>query len=209
MPNYRRLRREGGTYFFTVALAAPGADLLIRRIDLVRSAYLATRTARPFRCEAFVVLPDHLHAVWTLPQGDSDFSGRWSQFKAHVSRALPAARSRSASMIRRREKGLWRRRFWEHLIRDEEDFARHVEYCRTDPVRHGLVRRPADWAFSSIGREIRNGVVPRGWRGDARIAGRFGELSPRMVGLSPPYAREGQPMVSTTLPMARRSAISS
>ncbi len=149
MPNYRRLWVPGGTYFFTVTLADRRADTLVAHIDLLRAAYAATRARHPFHADAFVVLPDHLHAVWTLPEGDADFAARWKMLRAFFSRALDAP-PRSAVQRRRREKGIWQRRYWEHLIRDAEDYRTHVEYCWWNPVKHGLVAHPADWRYSSF-----------------------------------------------------------
>jgi putative transposase len=111
-----------------------------------------------------VVLPDHLHAVWTLPEADSDFSTRWRLIKSRFSRALGATGHRSASMLAKNERGIWQRRFWEHHIRDEADFAAHVRYCWGNPVKHGLVERAVDWPYSSIHRDIRAGRVAAEYR---------------------------------------------
>ena len=153
MPDYRRLRRPGGTYFFTLCLRQPGSTLLTDNIALLRAAYRAMQRETPVICHAMVILPDHLHAIWTLPDGDDDFPGRWQRFKARVTHALdPACRPTVLpdSLQRKREAGIWQRRYWEHCIRDTTDMARHMEYCRTDPVRHGLVRDPRDWPHSSL-----------------------------------------------------------
>jgi len=117
----------------------------------------------PFRIDAFVVLPDHLHAIWTLPLDDADFSTRWRLIKTGFARAVPSTEPRSKTRLARRERGIWQRRFWEHLIRDEEDFARCVEYCAINPVKHGLVRRVADWPYSSFHREVRAGRFSADW----------------------------------------------
>lgn len=159
MANYRRMFISGGTYFFTVCLADRSDQLLTDRIVELRHAYHRTYQSAPFMCHAMVVLPDHLHAVWTLPPGDQDFSGRWRQFKSRFTRSLGEERPRPRSKTRKRERGLWQRRFWEHAIRDETDFQRHVRYCWMNPVKHGLVERPTDWAFSSIHRDILRGAV--------------------------------------------------
>ena len=119
MPNYRRLRVPGATYFFTVNLAAEGGTALTDRIDLLREAYRLTAAEHPIRCDAMVVLPDHIHAVWTLAPGDADFSRRWQKIKGRFSHATGLRGSRSPSMVEKREAGLWQRRFWEHMIRDE------------------------------------------------------------------------------------------
>lgn len=150
MPNYRRRRVPGGTYFFTVNLADPEDGTLCVEIDLLRECYAKMRQECPFRTDAIVVLPNHLHAIWTLPEGDTDYSGRWRRLKGRFSHALRRTGARSASAVRKRETGIWQRRFWEHTIRDADDLRRHLEYCWFDPVRHGLVHDPSDWAFSSF-----------------------------------------------------------
>jgi len=156
MPDYRRPKVAGATVFFTVTLAERGSDLLVREIGLVREAVRATRVERPFGIDAWVVLPDHLHCVWTLPAGDVDFSTRWSVIKARFSRSVREG-VRRPSHVARRERAVWQRRFWEHHIRDEDDFAAHVRYCWTNPVKHGFVERPEDWPYSSVHRDIRAG----------------------------------------------------
>ncbi|GGD47426.1 REP-associated tyrosine transposase [Sinisalibacter lacisalsi] len=174
MTNYRRVSIPGGTYFFTVALANRTASTLVDHVDVLRHAFLATRAERPFVTDAFVVLPDHLHAVWTLPEGDADFSTRWRLIKSRFVREIGAAASRSASKHVKGERGIWQRRFWEHRIRDETDLAMHVQYCWANPVKHGLVTRAVDWPYSSIHRDIRAGRVAPEWAGVA-LAGEFGE----------------------------------
>lgn len=156
MSHYIRPRRPGATLFFTVTLAARGSDLLVREVELLRQAVRATRAERPFGIEAWVVLPDHMHCVWTLPEGDSDFSMRWSVIKARFSRAMPDI-DRRRSHETRREHGIWQRRFWEHHIRDEADLYNHIRYCWINPVKHGLVERPEDWPYSSYHRD--GGVI--------------------------------------------------
>ncbi|MEL6586558.1 MAG: transposase [Pseudomonadota bacterium] len=165
MSNYTRYRVPGASYFFTVNLAVRGGDLLIRRIDALRSAYATTMRDLPVRCDAMVVLPDHIHAVWTLPPGDSDYSERWRKLKHRFSRAVDVEMGRSASKLRKRERGIWQRRFWERTIRDETEWAAHVRYVWTNPVKHGLVQRPAEWEFSSIHDAIRAGRVSSEWSG--------------------------------------------
>lgn len=176
MSRYRRLFIPGGTYFFTVALADRRSDLLIREITLLRKAYDTVQRSRSFETAAICVLPDHLHAVWVLPDDDFDFSTRWALIKSRFSRALSPSDSRSESKIARREKGIWQRRYWEHLIRDDSDFARHMDYIYYNPVHHGLVARVKDWAHSSFHRDVSRGLLPKDWGGDVRAApGRYGE----------------------------------
>jgi putative transposase len=175
MVGYRRNFVPGGTFFFTVTLADRRSKILVERIDLVRNALRAARRERPFAIEAIVILPDHLHAIFTLPSGDSDFSGRWRRIKGHFSSALIEV----STELKRRPNGdlaLWQRRFWEHTIRDEVDFERHVDYIHFNPVKHALVRRVRDWPYSSFHRYVRDGMLPDAWAGDAGDGGEdFGE----------------------------------
>lgn len=158
MPNHRRLRASGATYFFTVNLAERGATILADHIDLLRDAYRKTAAEHPIHCDAMVILPDHIHAVWTLPPDDADFSRRWQKVKARFTQATGLRRLQSRSMVEKREAGLWQRRFWEHMIRDEAERGRAVAHCLSDPVRHGLVTRPEDWPFSTLHRDLRQKV---------------------------------------------------
>jgi len=155
MTSYRRLRQPGATYFFTLCLENRGSAVLTDRIDLLRSAYGKTMREMPLARQAVVVLPDHLHAIWTLPEGDMEFSERWRRVKSRFSHAVPESFSRNPSKATKRERGLWQRRFWEHLIRDEQDFAAHFDYCRVNPVKHGLVTDPSDWPYSSFARKFK------------------------------------------------------
>ena len=163
MPNYRRWRVPGGSYFFTVNLHDRSRQLLVTHIDALRCAFREVRAAHPFHLDAIVVLPEHLHAVWTLPADDADYSTRWRQIKAAFSRTLPAVEARSASRRRHHERRLWQRRFYEHLLRDEADYARHVDYIHYNPVKHGYASAPADWPYSSLHAYIRRGVLPPDW----------------------------------------------
>jgi putative transposase len=174
MSNYRRSLVPGGTYFFTVALANRHSTLLTDAIAYLRRAYALAIERSPFETIAICVLPDHIHAIWTLPDGDANFSRRWSLIKSQFSMAIPTA-SRSASKARRREKGIWQRRFWEHQIRDEADLNRHIDYIHHNPVKHGLVERVVDWPYSSFHRYVRSGVLPEDWAGIEAQTGRFGE----------------------------------
>lgn len=152
MSNYVRPKLPGATVFFTEALANRGSDFLVREVEALRHSVRVTRLKRPFRIDAWVVLPDHMHCVWTLPEGDTDFGGRIGQIKAGFSRALPEGWLRSSHIVRR-EKGIWQRRFWEHHVRDEQDFSACVQYCWINPVKHGLVQDVKDWPYSSWHRD--------------------------------------------------------
>ena len=152
MSNYRRAWIPGGTWFFTVALADRSQALLTERVDALRAAYAWTRRRHPFETRAIVVLPEHLHVIWTLPDGVADFSVRWKLIKEGFSRRLLCSEARSSSRVRQGERGIWQRRYWEHVIRDEEDLAAHISYVHGNPVKHGYVERAADWRYSSIHR---------------------------------------------------------
>ena len=159
MTRYRRLFVPGGTYFFTVALADRSARTLVDEIALLRSVYASVIAEHPVVSDAMVILPNHLHAVWTLPQGDADFSVRWQKIKSIFSRHCKARGTSRPSLRRRGEKGIWQRRFWEHCIRDLAEYRTHVDICHNDPVKHGLVADPMDWPYSSLHRDIRAGLV--------------------------------------------------
>lgn len=175
MSEYRRFRQVGGTYFFTLTLADRQSSLLVDEIARLRRAYAEVAVGLPFETVAICVLPDHLHAIWTLPEGDDDFSSRWAQIKSRFSRGLPAM-PRTASKVRHRDKGIWQRRFWEHCIRDEEDLQRHVDYVHFNPVKHGLVRSVQDWPYSSFHRFVEREDLPAAWAGvGAMNYGEFGE----------------------------------
>ncbi len=145
MPNYRRATAAGASYFFTVnLLERQNNDLLVQEIDLLRKTVKRVKELHPFHIDAWVVLPEHIHAVWTLPPDDSNYSQRWRLIRSLFSHALPLQESRSLVQIQRGERGIWQRRFWEHQIRDDIDFDRHVDYAHINPVKHGLVARAAD-----------------------------------------------------------------
>ncbi len=175
MPNYRRAFVPGGCWFFTVNLLDRRQTFLVDYIAILREAVAATRQSHPFTIEAFVVLPDHLHAIWQLPPDDSDFSTRWRLIKNWFARALPRQERLSAVRVARNERGIWQRRFWEHLIRDEADYAHHVEYCYINPLKHRLVAGVRDWPHSSFHRDVRAGLFPEDWGGDSEMSGDFGK----------------------------------
>jgi putative transposase len=177
MPNYRRTFVPGGCWFFTVNLLDRRETLLVDHIDALREALAATRVKFPFEIDAFVVLPDHLHAVLSLPEADADFSTRWRLIKTRFAKVLPRGERLSEVRKARGERGIWQRRFWEHLIRDEGDYARHVEYCYINPIKHRLVSRVCDWPHSSFHRDVARGIFPIDWAGDVGATGEFGEAS--------------------------------
>lgn len=176
MTAYRRNFVPGRSYFFTVNLADRRSRLLVDNIELLRAAFRTTRRRHPFTIDATAVLPDHLHTIWTLPEGDSDFAGRWQLIKGGFSRRLPRQEPVSASRVSKRERGIWQRRYWEHTLRDEDDLARHIDYIHFNPVKHRLVERVRDWPFSSFHRMLRLGIYPEDWAGVAENASSsFGE----------------------------------
>lgn len=163
MPNYRRLRIPGGCYFFTVVtherrpvLTAP------HTIGVLRNAVRDCRQRYPFTINAWVVLPDHIHALWTMPADDADFSIRWRLIKTLVTqtihRSLPHA-----------EAPFWQQRFWEHAVRDDDEYAGFVQYIHFNPVHHRLVSEVADWPHSTFHRYVRDGIYPASWAADPKI----------------------------------------
>jgi len=158
MSQYRRATTPGGTYFFTVVTWKRRKWFENEsNVEILRAALRKTMNERPFVIEAAVILPDHLHTIWRLPEGDSDYSGRWREIKKRVSRALaPESNSRN-------ERQVWQRRFWEHQIRDEYDWRNHMDYIHYNPVKHGLVVRPADWPWSSFHLAVANGWYEQSW----------------------------------------------
>ena len=175
MPNYRRARVPGATYFFTVNLRDRTSDLLTREVALLRECVRATRARHPFHIDAWVVLPEHMHCMWTMPTGDADFALRWKIIKSAFSRRLPATERLTATQQRRGERGIWQRRYWEHLIRDELDYQRHFDYIHYNPLKHGHVERIADWRWSSFHRAVAMGVYSGGECPDSSAAMEVGE----------------------------------
>lgn len=159
MSSYIRPRQPGASIFFTLAIANRGARTLVDQVEALRQAVRVTKAERPFRIDAWVVLPDHMHCVWTLPEGDADFSTRWSVIKARFSRAMPRVQRRKSHETRR-EHGIWQRRYWEHHIRDDAAFAACVRYCWINPVKHGLAEHPKDWPYSSWHRDGSDDLIP-------------------------------------------------
>jgi putative transposase len=178
MPNYRRAFVANSCWFFTHNLLDRRQTLLVDRVDALRQAFEETQKKYPFDIAAIVVLPDHLHAIWTLPPDDADFSTRWRLIKTRFAKSLPRRERRSAVRKERGERGIWQRRFWEHLIRDDADYARHVEYCYFNPIKHGHARRAQDWPHSSFHRDVRHGLFPLDWAGEVAPSGSFGERGP-------------------------------
>jgi putative transposase len=171
MPNYRRNRVPGGTFFFTVNLLDRRSNLLVAHIDALRNTVRQVHARAPVH----VVLPDHMHCRWTLPQGDADFPGRWRAIKTAFAKSLPIGEPRSPVMTSRGERGIWQRRPSEHTIRDDRDFAAHMDYTHFNPVKHGLAADPADWPHSSFLRCVASGMYPADWRGGSDEPQQTGE----------------------------------
>ena len=168
MPNYRRADVPGGTYFFTVNTRSREPWLLNEDVRAaLRKAIELTCARYPFTIDAWVLLPDHLHCIWTLPLADADFSLRWTLIKQQVSKTCAPRyvdqTKHNASQRKRQESGFWQRRFWEHLIRDETDYQRHVDYIHWNPIKHGYVKRPIDWRYSTFHRYMAQGIYPSDW----------------------------------------------
>lgn len=152
MSNYRRANLSGGTYFFDTAR------------QLLREAILKTRQNHPFTIDAFVLLPNHLHCLWTLPENDHNFSTRWNLIKSTFSKSAKPyyhnTQWMNPSKQKHRETTIWQRRFWEHLIRDDHDFEKHVDYIHWNPVKHGYVQQPRDLALFHLPPLRKNGHLP-------------------------------------------------
>jgi putative transposase len=154
MSDYRRAYVPGGCYFFTVVIHGRCPVFSTPEgVKLLRAALRSEMTRRPFQIDGFVVLPDHLHAIWRLPSGDSDFSSRWREIKKAVTKGLGGSFAGT----------VWQRRFWEHALRDEEDWRRHMDYIHFNPVKHRLVRRPRDWGYSSFATCVAKGWYNENW----------------------------------------------
>ncbi|HCQ8037603.1 REP-associated tyrosine transposase [Klebsiella quasipneumoniae] len=153
MSDYRRSYIPGGCWFFTVNLQNRHSDLLTQHIAHLRTATALVKSKKPFLINAWVVLPEHMHCIWTLPEGDTDYSGRWRDIKKTFTRALA-------------QRHIWQPRFWEHAIRNEEDYRRHMDYVYINPVKHGYVRRVQNWPYSTFHRDVRRGWYPPEWAGE-------------------------------------------
>lgn len=156
----------GGTYFFTINLLNRRSDLLTQRIEALRESVRRTRIERPFHIDAWVVLPEHIHCVITLPPGDDDFSNRIKAIKIRFVRSIDPSELRSSVRAAKGERGIWQRRFWEHVIRDDDDYARHLDYVHFNPVKHGYATSVAQWPYSTFHHYVKAGVYPMDWGGD-------------------------------------------
>lgn len=171
MPNYRRIRIPGISYFFTVVTYKRRKILVIPQSrQILRAVINEVRQLQPFTICGWVLLPDHIHCIWTLPENDCNYSKRWGMIKAGFSKRAKNLFHRNEWMTdskrKYREATTWQRRFWEHMIRDEDDFRKHMDYLHFNPVKHGLVKRVKDWPYSTFHRFVKNGFYPPDWGGD-------------------------------------------
>jgi putative transposase len=165
--DYRRAWHAGGTYFFTLnLLKRKDNDLLVKHVDVLKNAIKQVKQAHPFIIHAWVILPDHMHCVIELPQDDLDFATRLRLIKINFSKALPNTECRSPVRLKRGERGIWQRRYWEHLIRDEADYIAHIDYVHINPVKHGLVKQLKDWPYSTFHKMVKLGIYPVDWGGN-------------------------------------------
>jgi putative transposase len=168
--DYRRAWHPGGTYFFTVnCLQRRNNAILIEHIDVLRRVVNQVKNTHPFTIHAWVVLPEHLHCVIELPEGDADFKTRWMLIKMLFSKAIPKTEHVSKIRKQRRERGIWQRRYWEHLIKNDTDYAAHVDYVHINPVKHGLVKQVTDWPYSTFHRMVKAGIYPADWAGGKEV----------------------------------------
>lgn len=161
--HYRRAKAMGGTYFFTVNLADRTKKYLTDYIDTFRDILNNVKQKHPFILDALVLLPDHLHAIWTLPANDYNYATRWKLIKSNFSRQIPRQEKINNSRIKKGERGIWQRRYWEHQIRDFRDYENHINYIHYNPVKHGYTMNPIDWPYSSIHSHISKGIINSDW----------------------------------------------
>ncbi len=167
MPNYRRHFVAGGCYFFTVNLWDKQSFLLTEHIDLLRNSVKRVKCLYPFHIDAWVVLPNHMHCIWTLPANNDDFPLRWRLIKLLFSKNLPRTEYLSATRRRRGERGIWQRRYWEHTITTDFDYANHINYVHVNPLKHGYVDQVKDWPYSTFHRYVKDKILAEDWCGDS------------------------------------------
>ncbi|OQK16823.1 hypothetical protein AU255_02655 [Methyloprofundus sedimenti] len=164
MTDYRRLYVKGAMWFFTVNLAYRyQSTLLVDEINLLRESFRYVKERHACTINAIVFMPEHLHCIWTLPDGDADYSTRWKLLKSYFSRGIPKGEHISHSRTKRQERGIWQRRFWAHLIISQKDFNSHVDYIHWNPVKHGQVKYACDWPYSSFHHYVSRGVYSKDW----------------------------------------------
>ena len=169
---YRRSKAPGVTFFFTVGTYRRNKILCHEtNAALIKEAFLHVTTHHPFRIRAFVLLPDHIHCIWTLPENDNNYSMRWQLIKSYFSRRCQYEYKaiQTASRLNKGEQGLWQRRFWEHRMRDENDLVRHIDYIHYNPVKHGPVNSLIAWPYSSFHRYVKQGDYDADWGAGSKI----------------------------------------
>lgn len=165
---YKRSDIKGGTYFFTVNLIDRKSTLLIDQINHLKAAINNVKQNHPFKINAMVTFPEHIHAIWTLPPDDSNYAKRWMLIKSTFSRKIPKKKSINKSRLSKRERGIWQRRYWEHTIKDEKDLINHIDYIHYTPIKHQHVKTPTDWPHSTIHHYIKTGRVEPNWGSDIK-----------------------------------------
>ena len=170
MPNYQRARVEGGTYFFTVVTFQRQPILTAEPArKILHNSWVEVNKRFPFETIAVCLMPDHLHCIWRLPEGDADYSMRWKEIKRRFTmeylKEVEPGGERNASRQKRHEAAIWQRRFWEHTIEDNEDLEEHLDYIHYNPIKHGLVERAIDWPYSSFARYVKEGIYEVDWSG--------------------------------------------
>ena len=169
---YRRSLVDGATYFFTVVTYKRRRILCNKEnAGLIKEAFRYVQERHPFDVDAIVILPDHIHSIWTLPEKDSDFSTRWRMIKSYFTRRCRETyrKGRSPSRAEKGEQGVWQRRFWEHRIKEDEDLVRHVDYIHYNPVKHGLTTSPVEWPHTSLHSYVERGIYESDWGADSPI----------------------------------------
>ncbi len=168
---YRRSIAKGSTYFFTLVTFERKKILSTDdNVAIIREAFAHVAKRRPFATEAAIIMPDHIHCIWTMPEGDADFSTRWRLIKSRFTRGFGRyGEYNNPSRVKKGERAVWQRRFWEHMIQNEKDFQNHVDYIHYNPVKHGLAKSPKDWPYSSFHRYVKDGIYPLDWGGKGDI----------------------------------------
>lgn len=175
MVKYRRNFTPGGTFFFTATLKNRRSRLLLDKVDLLRQSFETVKKQKPFYINSIVILPDHIHTIWTLPPGDKNYADRWRLLKNEFTRACKPTEN-DLTKNKRGEYPLWQSRFWEHTIRDENDLENHINYIHYNPVKHGLAASAKKWPYSSFHRYVKQGILPDNWGGETgEFSGLYGE----------------------------------
>jgi putative transposase len=170
---YRRSTAKGASFFFTVVTHNRRANLCHEaNVALLRETFESVTTKHPFTIDAFVLLPDHLHCIWTLPENDNSFAMRWRQIKSYFSRRCldEFKGQQTPAHLRKGEQAIWKRRYWEHQIRDDGDFVTHVEYIHYNPVKYGLTKSPRHWPHSTYHRYVKQDIYHVDWGADREIS---------------------------------------